>query len=351
VAFAKWVKSPFALFLYKKLLMLLITFLVAATLLFVIPRLMPASPVDMMVARLKNPYGSGGLASPIPVEVLRKIYIEKFGLDKSIEIQFLDFWKRIFTMDFGVSFFRYPMKVVDLVVSALPWTLVLVVPAPIIGFIIGNWIGSRAAMNSKSKLNNILYYFALYGSVLPYYWFALILVYVFAADLKWFPVYGAYSDKWLGPTLSLEWAFDAIYHWILPFVSLMGVGIGGWATGMRASIESQSQSTYIEYSKKIGFSPEKLRKYMQRNAILPNFTWLPMTFAYLIGQTLLVEIVFGYPGIGTLMYNAAYSSDYPMLEATFVVLMITVLVGNFICDIIYGILDPAIGARYVSNAE
>jgi len=347
----KRLKGPFAIFLYKKLLVLLITFFFSATLLFVVPRLLPSSPVDMMLARLGlgGGFSSGGAASTAPVEILKKIYTEKFGLDKSVEIQFLDFWIRIFTMDFGVSFFRFPTRVVDLIISALPWTLILVIPVPLAGFLVGNWIGSRVAFNNKSRLNNLLYYAALYASLLPYYWFALILVYAFAVNLKWFPVYGAYSNRWLNPVLSFEWFLDAAYHWILPFLSLIGVGIGGWAIGMRASIESQLRSTYVEYSKKIGFSPGKLRKYMQRNAILPNFTWLPMTFAYLLSQTLLVEVVFGYPGLGTLMYNAAYSSDYPLLEATFVVLMLIVLGGNCICDIIYGILDPTIGSRYISS--
>jgi peptide/nickel transport system permease protein len=253
-------------------------------------------------------------------------------------------------MDYGPSYYRFPIKVFDLVISALPWTLSLIIPVPIIGFLVGNWIGSRIALNKDSKLNKVLFYGSLYTSLLPYYWFALILVFIFAITFRWFPICGAYSSKWVAPVLNFEFFLDATLHWILPFLSLASIGIGGWAMGMRASISYQLQSMYIDYTKRLGFSQDKLRRYMQRVAILPNFTWLPMSFASLVSQTMLVEVVFGYPGLGTLMYQAALSADYPLLEATFMITMIIVLIGNFLCDMIYGILDPTIGSRYVEES-
>jgi len=355
-------KGPFFIFLYKKVLLLMFTFFFSLTLLFFIPRMLPSSPVEMMVARLAGGTGAGtslGTESPstwgtrggsVAVEVIRQVYTEKFGLEQPTEIQFLRYWKRIFTWDYGPSYFRYPQKVMEVVMYALPWTLVLVVPVPVIGFFVGNLIGSKASYK-KSKINRIIYFTTLYLSLIPYYWFALILVYAFAVVFKLFPNYGPYSDIWLYPTFRIEWLIDAAYHYVLPFFSILGVVIGGWAVGMRASILSQIRATYVEYSKQLGLSSKRIRKYIQRNAILPNFTWLPIAFSSLIGQTLLVEIVFGYPGIGLLMYQSAFALDYPMLEACFVILMLIVLTGNFLCDIAYGVLDPTIGSRYVSEGS
>ena len=191
---------------------------------------------------------------------------------------------------------------------------------------------------------------SLYFSTLPYYWFAMVLVFILGVELDWFPVCGAYSEKWLRPAWN-NWDFilDVANHYALPFLSLASQGVGGWAVGMRAAMASQLKSTYVQYSKHLGFSFGRIRKYMERNAILPNFTWLPMSFAGLIGQTLLVEVVFGYPGLGQMMYAAAFSLDYPLLEATFLITMLVVLIGNFVCDIIYGILNPVVGSSFIAE--
>jgi peptide/nickel transport system permease protein len=172
---------------------------------------------------------------------------------------------------------------------------------------------------------------------------------IFGVELHWFPLFGAYSNNWLYPVPTLEWFLDALWHYILPFVSLVGLGIGSTGVGMRAMTLYEMESDYIQYSKQLGFKKSKLRKYSVRNAILPNFTWLPVVLSGLVGQTLLVELIFGYPGLGSLAYKAVFNLDYPLIEATFIAAVGIVLVGNFICDILYGILDPRIGSSYVGG--
>jgi peptide/nickel transport system permease protein len=147
----------------------------------------------------------------------------------------------------------------------------------------------------------------------------------------------------------LNWFLDAVCHYILPFLSLLGVGIGGWAIGMRAMMVYEMESDYMQYSKQLGFSRVKLRSYAARNAILPNFTWIPVALSSLISQTLLVEIVFRYPGIGSLMYSAVFAADYPLIEASFVIIILIVLVGNFLSDLLYGVIDPRIATGYVGG--
>ena len=349
--------SPFTFFLGKKVAFLLVAIFLSLSLVFIIPRLMPWSPADIMAARIL----AGGEGTPIAgitptgggthisFEVLREIYAKQFGIYEPVHVQYITFWKRFFTMDFGLSYWRYPQKVSTLVMYALPWTLALVIPVILVGFVIGNWIGSRAAYY-RGRLDKLLYYLSLYMFQAPYFWFALILLFILGVEFKLFPLYGAYSvGEWVRPVPSLDWFLDAVYHFILPFLSLLGVGIGGWAIGMRAMTVYEMESDYMQYSKQLGFTKGKLREYAKHNAILPNFTWLPVALAGLVGQTLLVEYVFGYPGIGTLLYNAVFAMDYPLIEACFVMTVLIVLVGNFLADLLYGVLDPRIATGYVGE--
>lgn len=353
----KIVSTHFITFFLRKLAFLLIAMFIALNFVFFFPRMMPFTPVDIMLGRIAGGEATGlgttgattGDISQLGrLQVLRIIYEEKFGISDPIQIQYLKFWRRIFTLDFGLSYWQYPRSVAELVSLSLPWTLALVIPVLPVGYIVGNWIGSRAAFY-KGRFDKVIYYILLFLSRAPYYWFALVFMLVFGVYLQWFPTRGAYSSRWLAPTLSIEWFLDAAWHYCLPFLSLVGLGIGGWGVGMRALMIYEAESDYVQYLQQLGFSKNKLRKYAMRNAILPNFTGLPLTLSSLVSQTLLVETVFGYPGLGTLSYNAVYSADYPLLEATFLFTIAIVLVGNFICDVLYGILDPRIGARYVGG--
>lgn len=352
----KKLRSPFALFLSKKIVFLLVALFISMSLLFIFPRLMPSDPAKIMIARLTagestaiSPGGIPGGPAGSSLDVLRQIYTEKFGINEPLHIQYVAFWGRFFTMDFGLSYWRYPQPVSALVGYALLWTLALILPIIPIGFVIGNWIGSRAAYR-RGRLDRVLYYMSLYMFQAPYYWFALIFIFIFGFTLRWFPAFGAYSTSvWIRPVLSIEWFLDAAHHYTLPFLSLVGLGIGGWAIGMRAMTIYEMESDYIQYSKQLGFSRGKLRSYAEHNAILPNFTWIPMSLAALVSQTLLVEVVFGYPGLGNLMYNAVFNLDYPLLEACLVVTILIVLVGNFLADLLYGVIDPRIATGYVGG--
>jgi peptide/nickel transport system permease protein len=351
----RWVRSPFASFLAKKIVFLFAAIFVSLTLVFILPRMFPMSPAEIMAARIiagsTNPI-TGTYTTPgqshVQFDVLREIYAKQFGIYEPIHIQYIDFWKRVFTMDFGLSYYKYPLPVSTLVMGALPWTLALVVPVLLCGFVIGNWIGSRAAYR-RGRLDKIMYYVTLYLFQAPYYWFAMIVMYIFGVTFRWFPLTGAYSSDWVRPVLSLDWFLDAVYHYVLPFLSLFGVGMGGWAIGMRAMTLYEMESDYIQYSKQLGFTKGKLMEYAKHNAILPNFTWFPVAMAGLIGQTLLVEVVFVYPGLGLLLYNAVMAADYPLIEACFLIIVLIILVGNFLADLLYGVIDPRIAKGYVGE--
>jgi peptide/nickel transport system permease protein len=335
--------SPFTFFLAKKVAFLLVAVFISFSLVFILPRLMNLNPADVMVYKL-----SGEVKQYAEYTIMKDVYARLFGIYEPVQVQYIDFWKSVVTMNFGPSFMAYPTSVSALVMQALPWTLALIIPVLLCGFVIGNRIGSRAAYY-RGKLDTLLYYLSLYMFQAPYYWFALIIMYIFGVGLKWFPMFGAYSTYWVRPILNFNWFLDAVYHYALPFLSLLGVGIGGWAIGMRAMTVYEMESDYMQYSKQLGFTKGKLREYVVHNAILPNFTWIPVAIAGLVGQTLLVEYVFVYPGLGTLMYRAVTALDYPLIEACFVMTVLIVLVGNFVADIVYGVLDPRIATGYVGE--
>lgn len=351
----KKLRSPFVLYLSRKIVFLLTALFISFSFIFIFPRLMPWTPVDIMIGRLERGEAATvtGVGGGVPMtgrslETIRRIYEQKFGIYEPLHIQYIRFWNRVINMDFGLSYWRYPLPVSLLARHAFLWTLALIIPVIPLGFTIGNWIGARAAYN-RGKLDNLLYYVSLYMFQAPYYWIALILVFVFAITLKWFPPYGAYSPGWVRPVIGLDWFLDAVYHYCLPYLSLLGLGIGGWAIGMRAMMVYEMESDYMQYSKQLGFSREKLRSDAEHNAILPNFTWIPVALSSLVSQTLLVEVVFGYPGLGTLMYMAVYAADYPLLEACFVIIVLIVLVGNLVADLLYGKIDPRIATGYVGG--
>lgn len=351
-------QSPFAVFAYKKLAFFLGALILAMSLLFVISQAMPQSPAEIMVSKLMrgasgNPFaggaGGGGGTGGSRYQVLASIYMEKFGVNEPYYQKFLTFWRRFFTMDFGKSVWRYPTTVGELISNRLPWTIALVLPALPVGFVVGNWIGSRAAYYG-GKIDNALYYIGNYLQRAPLFWIALVFVMIFASWLDILPAGGAFShNKFINPELSWEFFTDAVHHWILPFMTLALLPIGGWAVGMRAMTLYEMESDYMQYAKQLGFSEDKLRSIAEKNAILPNFTGLPQIFVALIGQTFIIEIVLGYPGLGSLGYVAAQNADWPLLEATFIITMLIVLTGNLVADILYGVLDPRIGSGYVGG--
>jgi peptide/nickel transport system permease protein len=347
--------KPFLKFLSKRLGFWILVFIVGLNLVYFLPRLMPVNPVDMFLIRVLGGGGVGlgmagasGASSGGRIEEIKARFMELFGLDKPPTAQYLLFWRRIFTLNFGISYVEYPKSVSQVVLNALTWTLLLVIPAIIVGFILGTYLGLWVSL-SPSKIKNALFYIFVIWLQTPYYWIAMILLYAFAVTFRIFPIKGAYSERFLVPTLSWDFIIDALWHYILPFLTLCIPPIGGYAAGMRAAVASEARSLYVEFCNYLGFSRKKLRSYILRSAILPQLTWFPITFVGLLSQTLLVEVVFGYPGLGFYMYLAAFTLDYPLMEALFLMTMSIIVFGSLIIEIIYGILNPKIGATYVAE--
>lgn len=336
-------KMMFVKFVCKKAIFYLFVLFCAISLVIILPRLMPGNPVDLMIAPsagagIMTGPGAEGLITPLVR--IREAMLAHFGLDKPLHIQYVHAWRRIFQWDFGPSYHRYPIPVGRLISDALPFTLALVVPVALISFFFGNGLGAKSAF-LKGKWNGLVYYTTLVTSRMPFFWFAMVLIFLLAVKSGWFPLHGWISPGRIAIT-NLGDVLNIGHHFVLPFISMLLGSIGIWSVGMRSMIIYEMNSDYILYSEQLGFKKNSLRRYAQRNAILPQFTGFNLIFSALIGQTMITEIVFGWPGLGILGLRAVLNLDFPLLLGVFLFTIVIVVVGNFAVDVVYGFLDPRI---------
>lgn len=324
-------------YLARKTLWYLGALVVAVLLNFLLPRLIPGNPVDIIVSQL----GRGGLSS----EAQQRIYEDftrEFGLDRPMWQQFVQYVTNIFHGDLGKSFAFYPTPVKSLIGQALPYTLALQIPAILLGWIIGNVLGAIAAYKGGAWDKSVFTTSLLFSSA-PYYCLSIILLYIFAVVLGIFPVGGAYS---LGtsPAATFEFVADASRYFWLPFLSLLLINIGGQAVGMRSMAIYELGSDYVNYSRSLGIGDKKMTTYIFRNAMLPQITGLALSIGAMVGGALITELVFSYPGMGFLLFGAIASSDYSMIQAVTLIITTVVLIANYLVEVLYGFIDPRIRA-------
>ena len=330
-------KNPFARYLLQKLVWYILAFFVAISLNFILPRLIPGNPVAVIV----NQMATGGVQSDT-LERLYSTYMKEFGLDKPLYVQYFNYLRNILHLNLGTSFMLYPGKVKDLIGRALPWTIGLQVPAILSGWILGNLLGAFSAYKG-GKFDSVAFTLSLVFSNIPYYCLAIVFLYLLAVRFGIFPVGGGYSFGTV-PTLSLRFIKDAIHHYILPYLSMVLVAIGGQAIGMREMSIYELTSDYVNYAKNLGIRDERIIRYVFKNAMLPQITGLAISFGTMMGGALVTESVFSYPGVGSLLFTAIRQSDYPLIQGCTLIITVAVLTANFLVEIAYGFIDPRIRA-------
>lgn len=317
-------------YLARKTLVYGLTFVVAVTLNWLIPRLMPGDPVQRMVAR-------AAVQHPETIASMTLYYERMFGLDLPIWQQYLNYWAALFRGDLGTSVWLFPAPVSEVVLDAVPYTLGIMIPAILLSFVVGNTVGAMAARSRW--LDNVALPVGYLVTAMPYMWLAILLAWGFGVALGWFPVAGGY-DFGLVPQWSWSFAFDLLQHWVLPFLSLFLVSLGGWAIGMRNLIIYELESDYANYLAALGAPRRLIRQYAFRNAQLPQITGLALQLGTILGGALVTEIVFAYPGLGKLVLSAIQNQDFFLLQGTLLFVVIGVLVANFVIDIVYVLVDP-----------
>ena len=314
----------------RKILTYLITFFVAATIDWLIPRFMPGDPIAILVSK------TGGL-TPTAAQAMVNYYTNLFGLDKPLPVQYLNFWVSLLHGDLGRSVYGNGTPVVDMIMAAVPYTLGLLIPAILLSWWAGNNFGALAAR--RKWLDNTILPVGYILTATPYMWLALVLSYTLAFSLKLFPLAFGYGMN-LEPTVSWLFFTDLVAHWVLPFLSLFLVMFGGWAIGMRNMIIYELESDYSRYLAALGAPQSLIRRYAFHNAMLPQITGLALQLGVIVAGALVTEIVFTYPGLGHLVFQAIQNEDYFLLQGIFLFIIVGVLLANFIVDIVYVIVDP-----------
>jgi len=314
-----------------------ITFVAAFLLNFILPRLMPGDPVAAIVSRLAQ-----GMGNTTGVQSIYKQYTELFGTTKPMLEQFFIYAKNVLHGDFGYSFSQYPRTVAAVLGASIWWTLILQLPAIIVGWTLGNILGALAAY-IKGGFDKALMPAALFISSFPPFGMAVILMVVFAVSLRWFPTSGGYGfDLIPSPTPGFLWS--AFMHYQLPFWSIVLIGIGGYAIGMRSMSIYELNADYVKFSRFMGIKDRKIAGYVFRNAMLPQVTGLALALGTMVGGALVAEIIFSYPGLGTTLYNAIMGGDYPLISACTLIITVMLLTATFVLEILYGFIDPRIKA-------
>jgi peptide/nickel transport system permease protein len=294
---------------------------------------MPGNPVDAVIGTLSQ---SRALTSQQISSIESSL-----GYTKGpIFVEFANYVHNIFTGNFGVSLEYYPSSAWSIVSQSLSWTVILFGLALIISFILGNSLGLQSAHKRGKPRDTVTSIISIFLYSFPYFWMALLFLYLFSIKNHIFPEAGAFSLQ--DPFLSGSFFISVITHIILPLVTLIIASYGAWYLGMRNNTITTLNEDYLKYAEIAGLNRSTRVLYSKKNAILPNLTGFALSIGNIISGGILVEMVFSYPGLGFDIYNAVINEDFPVLELAFFLIIISVLVANFIMDLLYYRLDPRI---------
>jgi peptide/nickel transport system permease protein len=315
----------------RKLFIYGLTFFLAVTIDWMIPRFMPGDPILNVLSRI------GVVINEDAARAMYAYFEHVFGLDLPVYQQYLNFWNALLHGDLGISIYLFPTPVTKVLLNAVPYDLFLLIPSILLSWYAGNKFGAYAA---RSKwLDNTISPVGYILTATPYMWLGILLAWFFGIVLDWFPIAGAYSFN-VAPNLSWSFIGNVLHHWFLPFASLFLVGFGGQAIGMRNMIIYELEADYSHYLAALGAPRKLIRDYAFRNAILPQITGLALSLGVVVAGALVTEVVFSYPGIGYLLLAAIQNQDYFLIQGCFLFIIIGVLLANFIIDVTYVIIDP-----------
>jgi peptide/nickel transport system permease protein len=330
-------------YFFRRIAFFILTLWAAVTLNFLIPRLQPGDPAQAIVSRM---VGENQSPSASQINAIRVM----LGMPKgNLAVQYWDYLTNLAHGHFGVSYSSFPTPVMTLILQKLPWTLVLVGVTQILAFVIGTTLGAFAAWKRNRMFDSVVSLTSTFVGTLPFFWIALLLLYVFSFVLGWLPNQGGYGGAPITPGFNIDFFESALYHSTLPAVSILATAPIGWIMGMRNNMVQILGEDYIRLAWAKGLRQRAIAlRYGARNAILPSVTAFEIVLGSILGGQVLIEQIFSYPGLGNLMYTALSNRDYPLIQALFLFSTICVLLANLIADMTYGILDPRVrrgGAR------
>jgi peptide/nickel transport system permease protein len=297
---------------------------------FAIPRAMPGDPVDSFTSGVK-----------LTAEA-RQAIVERFGLDKPLWEQFARYFVNTLKGDFGVSFYYFPKPVLNIMMQALPWTLLVIVSAMILQVLIGYFLGVTAAWRVGTRFDSIAQTVSITFFSSPIFWVAMVFLYVFGFQLEWFPLGGNYTAGESYPN-TFAFLLDVMKHAALPIATLTFSRFAVYQVIMRNTMVGVLREQYIVTAEAKGMGQFRVKhRHAARNAMLPMITFAGVSLTIQIGGSVFIETVFSYPGIGKLIFDSVISRDYPMLQGCFFLFSLLVILGTIVVDFLYLFLDPRI---------
>ena len=324
-------------FILRRLAFYLVAAWVAITANFFIPRAMPGNPVQLIIAQ--HP----GLTS----DAIKSIELQLGGVlaHGSLWSQYVTYLGHVFTFNFGPDIVQYPTPVSTMLGQSIPWTLILVGVATVIAFVLGTGLGILAGWRHGGWLDRSLPALMFLQAV-PYFFLALVLVDVIGVELHWLPTGTGFDGANSTPGWNLAFIASAAQHAILPAFTIVITSVAGWMLQMRNVMITTISEDYVVAAQAKGVPSRRVvYTYAARNALLPQLQGFGLALGFVVSGALVMEIVFAYPGIGLLLLNAVSSDDFPLMQAIFLVIVFTVLIANFIVDMIIVFIDPRVRGR------
>jgi len=327
----------FLKFLAGRLFTFVLVIFIGLTTVFIVPRLLPSDPVEAMIGQMMS---MAHTMDPMAIESMRASLNASFGLEGSLWEQYWVFMTRIIVYrDFGPSLFGYPTPVMDIVGRALPWTFGLLMSSTLIAWVFGNAMGLIAGFRKNTKTSKVLEGIAIAFYPIPYYIFALALIILFSFIFPIFPL----TFTVVGSPLTLAFWQMVIRNSILPAASIILTGLGWWMISMKTVASATAEEDYVTFARLKGIPERKIMTgIVLRNSALPQTTMLALQIGTIFGGAMITEVLFGFPGMGSLMHRSILNADYNLIMGTISFSIIAVAITTLVIDLLYPFIDPRI---------
>ncbi len=324
-------------YVIRRIGMFFLTIWLGATIIYIIPRLMPGDPVSAMISRMMAQ--AGRIEN---TEQIIAAWREKFGLDDPPLTQYLRYMGNLLTFDLDYSLSSFPARVNELIARSIPWTLGLLTMATIISFVAGNAIGALMGWRNTPKTLKAILPFSLTFTSVPFFMLGMLLIYIFAYGLRWFSPGGS-AARGIPQGLTWDYIMTVIHHGMLPAFAIVLASMGGWALGMRGMMITSAGEDYLILAQAKGLRLGRIFwRYSVRNAILPQVTALALSMGSIVAGSILVEYLFSYPGTGYLLYLGIVNSDFTLIQGVVFVLIVATSFAVLLIDLLYPLIDPRI---------
>jgi peptide/nickel transport system permease protein len=328
----------YGVYVLKRFAQFILVVFIGISLTFFITHLTPIDPVEQMIAGMT----AFGQSDPEAVAMMRVALRELYGTGGPLMEQYFVYWGRILSADFGPSISAFPTPVSVLIGRALPWTVGLLFTCTLVAWILGNLLGGLAGYYRNSRTLKLFGVVAMGFHPIPYYIIAFVLLIIFGFLWPILPISGGAGQN-IPRGLNPEFIASVLRHSILPAVSIVLVGIGGWFMGMRALVSNIVTEDYVVYAELGGVARRRIMPfYVMRNALVPQVTGLAMSLGAIFNGAIIVEFVFSYPGLGRLLIAAVYAGDYGLVLGVTAISIIAVSAAVFLIDVLYPVFDPRV---------